>query len=149
MALFYQSNDMSSSTNLKNVKNIEVVALALKRQLDGRYLVVRRGPGQSGSGDWEFPGGKIEPNESQRQALVREIEEELGFLIVEDKLVYLAKNTHAYPEKTVQLFLWQLTLNEIPEITLTEHDKLCWCDSNEMMGLGLSQADIPFITKLE
>ncbi|MBC7419372.1 MAG: (deoxy)nucleoside triphosphate pyrophosphohydrolase [Bdellovibrio sp.] len=142
---------MSSSTNLKknDIPAIQVVALALRRELDGRYLVTRRGPGQSGAGEWEFPGGKLEPCESQKQALKREIEEELGFSLEEQKLLFVAENSHHYPNKSIQLFLWSLSLNVIPEIILTEHDQLQWCHASEMHTLGLSQADRPFIDQLK
>lgn len=140
---------MSSSTNSKNPVNIVVVALALKRKLDAKYLVARRGPGQTGAGEWEFPGGKVEPGESSQQALVREIKEELGLDIDANKLVYIAENTHAYAEKTLQLFLWQLELLEIPQIQLTEHDQLRWCSTEDMRRLELSPGDQPFIGQLE
>lgn len=47
----------------------------------GRVLLARRGPGQSLSGCWEFPGGKVEPGESLEEALMREFREELGLEI--------------------------------------------------------------------
>jgi 8-oxo-dGTP diphosphatase len=54
-----------------------VVAAALV-DADGRLLVQRRKAGKSMAGLWEFPGGKIEPGETPEDALVRELEEELG-----------------------------------------------------------------------
>ena len=56
-------------------KIINVVGAAIIK--DGEVLCARRGEGKSLAGYWEFPGGKIEPHESARQALHREIEEEL------------------------------------------------------------------------
>jgi len=54
-----------------------VVAVALRRA-DGRILMQRRPKGKAHGGLWEFPGGKVEPGESPRAALVREIDEELA-----------------------------------------------------------------------
>lgn len=53
-----------------------VVAAAIER--DGRYLAARRTQPEWAAGRWEFPGGKVEPGETEEQALVREIREELG-----------------------------------------------------------------------
>ena len=56
-------------------KLIDVVGAAIVR--DGKVLCARRGNGKSLAGYWEFPGGKVKPGESRREALRREIEEEL------------------------------------------------------------------------
>ena len=56
-------------------KTINVVGAAIVK--DGKVLCAQRGEGRSLAGFWEFPGGKIEPHETARQALHREIEEEL------------------------------------------------------------------------
>lgn len=57
-----------------------VVAAALARN-DGRYLMHRRPPTKQHGGLWEFPGGKVEPGESPGNALIRELNEELGVTI--------------------------------------------------------------------
>ena len=62
------------------------VAVAVITQADGSFLLARRPEGKPYAGYWEFPGGKVEPNEGVRAALAREIKEELGLEI-----------THAYP----------------------------------------------------
>ncbi|BBU83477.1 hypothetical protein EIMP300_48770 [Escherichia coli] len=58
------------------MKMIEVVAAIIER--DGKILLAQRPAQSDQAGLWEFAGGKIEPDESQRQALVRELNEELG-----------------------------------------------------------------------
>ena len=58
-------------------REVRVVA-ALIETAPGRYLVQQRLPGRSRALLWEFPGGKVEPGESDAQALVREAREELG-----------------------------------------------------------------------
>ncbi|MCZ8370472.1 MAG: (deoxy)nucleoside triphosphate pyrophosphohydrolase [Porphyrobacter sp.] len=65
---------------------ITVVAAALHRA-DGRWLMHRRPEGKHHAGLWEFPGGKVEPNEMPAQSLVRELTEELGISCREDALV--------------------------------------------------------------
>ena len=56
---------------------LAVVAVVLERS-DGRVLMQPRPPGKAHAGLWEFPGGKVEPGETPRNALVREVNEELG-----------------------------------------------------------------------
>jgi len=63
-----------------------VVALALADG-EGRWLMHRRPPGKHHGGLWEFPGGKVEAGEKPRNALVREIREELGIALSGDTLV--------------------------------------------------------------
>ncbi len=58
------------------MKMIEVVAAIIER--DGKILLAQRPAHSDQAGLWEFAGGKVEPDESQRQALVRELREELG-----------------------------------------------------------------------
>ncbi|GMM93895.1 (deoxy)nucleoside triphosphate pyrophosphohydrolase [Qipengyuania sp. MTN3-11] len=59
---------------------VPVVAVALQRE-DGRWLMHRRPAGKAHAGLWEFPGGKVENGEMPRDALVREIVEELGVVL--------------------------------------------------------------------
>ena len=60
-------------------KIINVVGAAIIK--DGEVLCARRGEGKSLAGYWEFPGGKIESGETQKEALIREIQEELNATI--------------------------------------------------------------------
>ncbi len=110
-----------------------------------KILIVRRGPGQSGAGFWEFPGGKVELGESPEQALHREIEEELGIRIQVQSLV--GEELHHYPTKSIRLRLYRAeTLQE--KLTLTEHDGFKWCLPSEIPIEELSAADRPFVAKI-
>jgi len=60
----------------------EVVAAIIAN--DGRVLIARRDANQNLAGKWEFPGGKLEPGETPKQCLEREIKEELGIVIAVD-----------------------------------------------------------------
>ncbi|MBC7465435.1 MAG: NUDIX domain-containing protein [Bdellovibrio sp.] len=128
---------------------IEVVALALQRTSDKKFLLSRRGPGQAGAGHWEFPGGKVEKNEQRKQALVREIEEELGFLLMPENLTFVASHVFQYPEKHVDLQLFKYVSDQLDfNFILTEHDQIAWCWPSEMNQYELSPGDIFFIDKL-
>ena len=65
---------------LKTRRRIAVVAAVLQRP-DGRFLLAQRPPGKAYAGYWEFPGGKVEPDETPALALKRELQEELGINI--------------------------------------------------------------------
>ncbi|OZA31286.1 MAG: DNA mismatch repair protein MutT [Hydrogenophilales bacterium 17-61-9] len=87
----------------------EVVAAVLT-QPDGRVLLAQRPPGKAYAGYWEFPGGKVEPDESLEVALARELHEELGITV--SRAHRWITRVFAYPHATVRLnffrvFEWQ------------------------------------------
>lgn len=141
---------MSASRNVTENQNrspvIEVVALALRNTEDAKYLLARRSPGGSGAGFWEFPGGKIEPNETQEQALRREIFEELSFDLSLHKLRYLGENLHCYDNRRIKIYLWRAEVNFRPELRLIDHDCADWFSKNEIKELKLSAGDKYFIS---
>lgn len=137
---------MSATEKKRNP--VEVVALALQRTTDLHYLITRRGPGQVGAGEWEFPGGKVEPGESQTQALVREISEELSLVLDEKELYFLADHVEHYSEKSVHIFLWKMQITDNPEIVLTEHDQHEWLSPVDMLSYSLSAGDRSFVPYL-
>jgi len=96
---------------MNQVAVTEVVAAVLT-QPDGRVLLAQRPPGKVYAGHWEFPGGKVEPGESQEAALARELHEELG--IVVSRACRWITRVFEYPHATVRLnffrvFEWQGT----------------------------------------
>ena len=139
---------MKASEKQKNNKIIEVVALAMQDLTDQRYLLARRGSGGSGAGFWEFPGGKIEKDESQKQALLREIREELAFDVDSVQLEFLGQNLHRYPQKEIMIYLWRLRVGGKPSFTLVDHDLTQWFLPHELQEIRLSEGDKPFISLL-
>lgn len=125
---------------------VEVVALALQNTTDKKFLLARRGPGGSGAGCWEFPGGKIELGETQEQALCREIIEELAFVLDPQQLTYVDKNEHAYENRKVRIFLFRCEVNYRPEFRLLDHDCADWYSVDQMKEINLSEADKSFIS---
>ena len=79
---------------------INVVA-AVIRDEEGRILITQRNLKKAQGGLWEFPGGKIESEETKEHAIVREIKEELDVDI--EYKDYLAEKVFEYPEKTINL----------------------------------------------
>lgn len=139
---------MQATENNKKIAEVVVVALALQRKSDQKYLLTRRGPGQSGAGEWEFPGGKIEAEETQKQALIREIDEELSLSLDENKLVFVGEHLENYPTKAVQIFLWKMIVDYNPTIVLSEHDLSLWLSKDQIANFNLSAGDKPFINLL-
>ena len=134
---------------MKNVVSkspVRVVAAVIHRLEDERVLLVRRGPGQSGAGSWEFPGGKVELQESDRQALRREIEEELGLLV--EVRSFVGEELYQYPSKTIRLCLYHVMI-EGGVLNLTEHDASEWRLISEIDETSLSPADRPFVARLQ
>lgn len=133
---------------MANTDVLQVVALALFHPVRKRYLIVRRNKQQtSGAGHWEFPGGKIDLGETQTQALVREILEELGFTMNEAGLKYVHSNQHKYPQRMVELHLYKYE-KAIDEFLLVDHDLHAWVDETEIATFDLAPADLPFIKYL-
>ncbi|MFA6493572.1 MAG: (deoxy)nucleoside triphosphate pyrophosphohydrolase [Candidatus Paceibacterota bacterium] len=89
------------------------VAAALIFDEYGNFLIAERADG-SLAGKWEFPGGKIEEGETENEAVVREIMEELGVQVVTEKIVGVF--SHAYPDREVELILIQCFLSEDQKI---------------------------------
>jgi 8-oxo-dGTP diphosphatase len=121
-------------------KQIDVVGAVIRR--DGLILCAQRGPSGSLPGMWEFPGGKIEPGETPRQALEREIVEELDCRVSVGKQV--ASTSYMYDFGTVKLTTFYCELLEgIP--ILLEHESVVWLAPSALRTLDWAPADIPAV----
>ena len=109
-----------------------------------RFLVTRRQPGVHLAGMWEFPGGKIDPDESHDAALRRELREELGVEAEVGELVH--ETTHAYPDVTVALFFYRCALRGEPRPLLGQ--EMRWVPRAELAALGFPPADTELIERL-
>lgn len=128
-----------------NLRQINVVAAAIQRSSDGRYLLARRKKTETGGGSWEFPGGKIETGETETQALVREIKEELNVFLVEQTLRFVARHSYDYPNVRVHLSLWIAEVDDIVDYQLLDHDEINWYLVSEISLSELSLADHYFL----
>ncbi len=104
------------------MKTIQVVAAIIWS--NGRFLAARRHGCRQGSGFWEFPGGKIEPGESQEQALARELKEELGIIIQDFE--FWKREQHDYADYTVLLYFFHVTKFLNSPMLIEGHDALAW-----------------------
>ena len=83
------------------------VAAAVIRAADDRILIAKRPLDKHQGGLWEFPGGKVEPDETVEAALGRELAEELGIVVTAARPLIQVR--HDYPDKQVLLDVWQVT----------------------------------------
>ncbi|MFA7541630.1 MAG: thiamine phosphate synthase [Lysobacterales bacterium] len=84
-----------------------LVVAGILRDSQGRVLLCQRPAGRSQAGLWEFPGGKREPGEDSRQALARELHEELGIQVLDAQP--LCSIRHDYPDISIRLEAWQVS----------------------------------------
>ncbi|MFW2440228.1 MAG: Nudix family hydrolase [Arenicellales bacterium] len=125
-------------------KNIDVAVAVIKRK-DGKVLFAERPPGKACAGEWEFPGGKIEAGESARQALEREIREELAINITEARPWITL--SHSYPHASVLLHFFIVsgwTGHEHGE----EGQRLSWQNLSELTISPLLAANGPVLRAL-
>lgn len=109
---------------------------------NGLILAVRRSENQSHPGLWEFPGGKVESSESDKEALIREIEEELS--------VQVLLAMHLKPviwEDALHIIELRPYFAEISfgEIQLKEHSDMLWLKPEDLLSLEWAPADIPVV----
>jgi len=113
-------------------KIVEVAAAVMLRADGAEFLLAQRPEGKVYAGYWEFPGGKVEPGESVRQALVRELQEELGITVTACSPWLTRQFT--YPHATVRLHFWRVTAwsGEIGITAPLEHAAVDWqkCGKN-------------------
>ena len=127
------------------MKNILVVAALIKK--DNNVLIARRSTGDENVlGKWEFPGGKVEPNETEGHAIKREIKEEFELDIKANK--YITNNVCEYPTKTVDLRLYECEYIS-GEFKLHDHSEYKWVNINELLNYDLAPADIPLAKYLK
>ena len=125
---------------------ILVVAAALV-DADGRVLIAQRPEGKSMAGLWEFPGGKIEANESPDDALIRELREELGIAVKQACLAPFTFALHSYPNFHLLMPLYICRRWEgIPEPR--HHAALKWVRPKDMKDYPMPAADLPLIPML-
>lgn len=121
-----------------------IVVVAAVIEENQRYLITRRQPGGHLAGLWEFPGGKIDPDESHSAALRREIREELDADVEVGELTY--HTTHAYPDRTVALYFYRCTLIGTPRPRLGQ--EMRWAARADLPALGFPPADAELIERL-
>ena len=127
------------------MKIVEVVAAAIFSPCGENVFIARRAKNAHQGGLWEFPGGKKESDETPEQALVRELDEELGIQATEYNR--LMDVSHDYGDKKVHLDIFVVTA-----FTGKEHgaegQETQWVSLKELTDMTFPEANKPIIEKL-
>ena len=127
----------------EDMKTVRVVAAVICSE--DKIFATARGYGEF-KGQWEFPGGKIEPGETPQEALVREIQEELDVKIEVGDLIDTIE--YDYPSFHLSMDCFWCNITE-GEITLKEAENARWLCKDEIYSVDWLPADMKLIEKLE
>jgi 8-oxo-dGTP diphosphatase len=122
------------------VKRIKVTCAIIS--FDSRVLVVQRGEGMSMPFKWEFPGGKVETDESEEACIKREIKEELDIEI--ELLGRLTPVRHSYPHVSIELIPFRAQFFR-GAVSLLEHKQYLLLDKQQLGDLDWADADVPIV----
>ncbi|MBY6187788.1 8-oxo-dGTP diphosphatase MutT [Marinobacter hydrocarbonoclasticus] len=136
-ALFY-------ATNRETEMSVVQVAIGIV-VINGNVLVAQRHKTQHQGGLWEFPGGKVEQEETPEQALIRECQEEVGLTPRNPTL--FERINHDYGDRQVQLHVFLVTEAD-GEACGREGNPIRWCPLSELSALPMPAANAPLIQKL-
>jgi len=113
---------------------------------ENQVLIAQRAPGENLAGKWEFPGGKVEPGETPRDCLKREILEELDVEI--EVLDFFAESICTYASGKIKLLAyWCRWISG--DFTLKVHSQIAWANHTELDSFDFAPADIPLAEKLK
>lgn len=122
---------------------IDVTAALMIR--DGKILIAQRGGGEKLGGKWEFPGGKIEENESPEFCLKRELREEFGIDVEVGEFFH--NSEFEYPEIKINLMAYWVKKFD-GDMNLSVHSRVKWIDFGDLKRYDFAPADIPIVGKL-
>ncbi len=126
-----------------STKTIRVVAALIER--DGRYLITQRRENAVLPLLWDFPGGRVEPGESDEAALAREVDERLGVRVEVGQLISFVN--HPYDHYAVDLYLYACELlDEEPECRAVK--QYAWVTSVEMEDYAFTPVDEASMSQL-
>jgi 8-oxo-dGTP diphosphatase len=126
---------------------ITLVAAVALVDVDGRVLIAQRPEGKSMAGLWEFPGGKIDAGETPEQALIRELQEELGIDVTANCLAPFTFASHRYDDFHLLMPLYVCRVWE-GTVMAREGQTLKWVRALNLKDYPMPPADIPLIAML-
>ncbi len=127
------------------MRRVRVVAAVVRR--GDAILISRRLDRAERGGQWEFPGGKVEPGEAEPDALRREIREELGCAVEVGRPI--ARHAHRYPDLEVELAFYACALPPGEEPRALGVAALEWARAGTLASYDFCEADRPVLAELE
>ncbi|HIU37746.1 MAG TPA: 8-oxo-dGTP diphosphatase MutT [Candidatus Aphodousia faecigallinarum] len=124
------------------MKTVEVVAAVIRNQ--NRIFATQRGYGDQ-KGGWEFPGGKMEAEETPQEALVREIKEELDTEIEVEELIETVE--YDYPKFHLKMHCFFCSVKQ-GNLVLKEHEAAKWLTLETLDSVDWLPADLSLIEKI-
>ena len=121
------------------------IVVAAIMQRNGKVLIARRAPDQPLAGQWEFPGGKMEPGESPKECLARELKEELDLEVAIGD--FFSETTYTYSTGTVRLLTYLVKVED-KNIESKVHDALAWVEPEGIGNYDILPADLPIVEEL-
>lgn len=121
------------------------VAAAIIENDKNQLLIARRRVGKAQAGLWEFPGGKLELDESPEACLIRELAEEMKIVI--EPYAYYGTNEHVYGAVHIQLIAYKARYIS-GSIGLVDHDEYRWVDLRDLGEYTFAPADVKFVESL-
>jgi 8-oxo-dGTP diphosphatase len=127
------------------VEALRVVGAVIEHE--GKILACRRRLEKAEGGKWEFPGGKVEDGETVGDALVRELDEELG---LENARVHelINRSSTISNGQLIDLSCYRVEVGALP-VSSSDHDLLKWCVPSELSNLDWAAADWPTVLEIE
>ena len=131
-----------NNSNLSDIVKVTAAILAK----DNKIIIAKRGPDDKLADKWEFPGGKIEINETPEQCLKREMKEEFDIDVSVGE--YLGSSIYHYDHISIELLAYR-TYWEEGEIDLKDHDEFKWISLEQLPEFDFAPADMVFVEKLQ
>lgn len=123
---------------------VRVVGAVVQR--DGTVFAARRNADRSAGGLWEFPGGKIEGNETPEAALRRELREELGVNVMVGLLV--DQSISRVDDVQIELSCYTARFDGDDPVSSSDHDAMRWVPLDALSSLEWAPGDVPIINVL-
>ena len=123
---------------------MKIVTAAILAQ-NGKILIAKRGPRDALAHSWEFPGGKIEPEEPPEACLQREMQEEFNIEVLVGE--FLGESTYAYLHGAIRLLVYR-TFWRSGELRPMVHAEYAWATVEQLPDYDFSPADVPFVEML-
>ena len=128
---------------MQNLATKKVIASVIKK--DGKFLIAQRGKKDALYGLWEFPGGKMEEGESEKECLKRELFEEFGIEVVVDN--YLCSSFFEHKGNLTEMRAYSISEFK-GEFNLFEHQQIKWVSAEELRSFAMPEPDAPIVEYL-